>query len=161
MDPVLASTLTMMGTSDHLLRKALEGLAPGDAWKHPGEANPIHWIAGHVTIYRHSLLAALGAGSELPWAAPFKRTTQPDPTLEVPPLSEILSALCAAAPRLSARFAELGEAELSANAPFKLPTPDPTLRGMIAFFAYHETYHLGQIAYVRKWIGGPGIVDGQ
>ena len=32
---------------------------------------------------------------------------------------------------------------------------------MIAFFAYHESYHLGQIAYVRKWIGGPGIVDGQ
>jgi hypothetical protein len=161
MDPVLAACTTMMGTNEHLLGKAVEGLTPEDGWKHPGDANPIHWIAGHVTIYRHSLLAALGVGSELPWAAPFKRLTQPDSSAEVPPLPEILAALSAAGPRLAARYAELSDADLSAPAPFKLPTPDPSLRGMIAFFAYHESYHLGQIAYVRKWIGGPGIVDGQ
>jgi uncharacterized damage-inducible protein DinB len=73
----------------------------------------------------------------------------------------IVAAMKAALPKLSAKYAELSDAELAAEAPFKLPTPDPTLRGMIAFFAYHESYHLGQIAYVRKWIGGPGIVDGQ
>jgi uncharacterized damage-inducible protein DinB len=161
MDPVLATCLNMLGTNDHLLGKALEGLSPEDAWKHAGDTNPIHWIAGHMTIYRYTLLAALGAGSELPWAGPFKRTTQPDPSAAVPPLAEIAAAMKEALPKLAAKYAELTEAELAAEAPFKLPTPDPTLRGMIAFFAYHESYHLGQIAYVRKWIGGPGIVDGQ
>jgi len=161
MDPVLAVCVNMMGTNEHLLGKALEGLSVEDAWKHPGDANPIYWIAGHVTIYRHSLLAALGAGSELPWAAPFKRTMQPDPSAGGPALAEISSSLSSAAPRLAARFAELSDADLAAEAPFKLPTPDRTLRGMIAFFAYHESYHLGQIALVRKWLGGPGIVDGQ
>jgi hypothetical protein len=32
---------------------------------------------------------------------------------------------------------------------------------MAAFFAYHEAYHIGQMAYVRKWLGYPGLVDGQ
>lgn len=161
MDPVLAACTTMMGANDHLLGKALEGLSPDDGWQHPGDGNPIHWIAGHVTIYRHSLLATLGAGAEVPWSAAFKRLTQPDPSADVPPLGEVLAAFRSAAPRLVARYAELSETDLSAPAPFKLPTTDPTVRGMIAFFAYHETYHVGQIAYVKKWLGYPGIVDGQ
>ena len=52
MDPVLATSLTMMGTNEKLLGKALEGLSTEDAWKHPGDANPIYWIAGHVSSSR-------------------------------------------------------------------------------------------------------------
>jgi|WetSurMetagenome_2_1015567.scaffolds.fasta_scaffold43886_3 uncharacterized damage-inducible protein DinB len=161
MDPVLTMCLNMMGTNEHLLGKALEGLSAEDAWRQPGDANPIHWLAGHMTIYRYTLLSVLGAGSEVPWAGPFKRTMQPDPAAQVPPVEEIAGAMKAAGPKLAARYAELTDAELAADAPFKLPTPDPSLRGMLAFFAYHESYHLGQVALVRKWIGGPGIVDGQ
>jgi uncharacterized damage-inducible protein DinB len=161
MDPVLVTCLTMMGTNEKLLGKALEGLTVEDAWKQPGEANPIYWIAGHMAIYRHSLLAVLGAGHEPQWGAPFKRLTQPDASAEVPPLSEIMAAFSAAARRLTRAFAGLSDEQLAAPAPIKLPTPDPTLRGMIAFYAYHESYHLGQVAYAKKWLGGPGIVDGQ
>jgi len=160
MDPVLAACVTMMGTNEQLLGKAVDGLAPEEAWKHPGEANPIHWIAGHIAFYRHSLAAALGAGAPLPWEQ-FRIASQPDPTAEGPALPEILDAFESAAPRLAARYAELTEADLGAPAPFKLPTPDPTVRGMITFFAYHEAYHVGQIGYVKKWLGYPGIVDGQ
>jgi uncharacterized damage-inducible protein DinB len=161
MDAALAACLTSYSINDHLVQKALEGLTEESAWKHPGDGNPIYWIVGHVAIYRHSLASALGVGQELPWAAAFKRLSQPDPNAKGPSLAEIQAAMVAALGPLTARFAELTDEELAAPAPFKLPTPDPTLRGAIAFFGYHETYHMGQVAYVKKWLGFPGIVDGQ
>lgn len=161
MDPVMAACVNMFATNDHLLKKALDGLGDEDAWKHPGEANPIHWIAGHLAVYRHSLAAALGAGAQLPWAALFRRTSQPDPSAGGPSLSEIREALSSALGPLTARFGELSDSDLAAPAPMKLPTQDPSVRGMIAFFGYHEAYHVGQIAYAEKWLGHPGLVDGQ
>ena len=161
MDPVMAASLNMFGTNDHLLNKALEGLSDDEAWKHPGDSNPIYWIAGHLAVYRHSLAALLGAGAELPWAPIFKRTSQPDPSVQGPALSEIRAAIAAASGPLMARFAELTDAQLSETATMKVPTKDPSIRGLIAFFAYHEAYHVGQIAYVKKWLGYPGLVDGQ
>ena len=161
MDPVMAACVNMFGTNDHLLNKALDGLSAEEAWKHPGDANPIYWIAGHLAVYRHSLAKVLGVGAELSWAALFKRTSQPDPAAQGPALAEIRSAIAAASGPLTDRFAELSDADLSAAAPMKLPTQDPSVRGMIAFFAYHEAYHAGQIAYVKKWLGYPGLVDGQ
>jgi uncharacterized damage-inducible protein DinB len=161
MDPVMAACVNMFVTNDRLLTKALDGLSDDEAWKSPGEANPIYWVAGHLAVYRHALAARLGAGAELPWKDVFKRTAQPDPTAKGPTLSEIRAAISAASGPLTARFAQLTEAELEPDAPVKLPTQDPSVRGMIAFFAYHEAYHVGQIAYVRKWLGYPGIIDGQ
>jgi uncharacterized damage-inducible protein DinB len=161
MDPVMTATLNMLGSNDALLDKALRDLTDDEAWKHPGDGNPIYWIAGHIAVYRHSLAAMLGAGAELAWAPVFKRMSQPDPSVPGPALSEIRAAIQAASATLAVRLAGLTDAELSQPAPVKVPAKDPTLRGMIAFLAYHETYHLGQLAYICKWLGHPGLVDGQ
>jgi hypothetical protein len=29
---------------------------------------------------------------------------------------------------------------------------------MVDFMAYHETYHVGQLAYLRAWLGKPGAM---
>ena len=42
---------------------------------------------------------------------------------------------------------------MSAPAPRDFPVPDKTIRGAINFLAYHEAYHLGQMGYLRKWLG--------
>lgn len=161
MDPVMAACANMYGTNDHLLSRALDGLSESEAWHQPGDANPIAWIAGHMAVYRHLLASTLGVGTELPWTASFKRTSQPERGAGTPSLAEIRAALASASEPLMARLATLTDEELAKEAPMKVPTKDPSLRGLIAFFAYHESYHVGQIAYVKKWLGYPGIVDGQ
>ena len=62
---------------------------------------------------------------------------------------------------LRARFAQLTEADLAAPAPRSFPIEDKTMRGAVLFLTYHESYHAGQMAYVRKCLGYPGVVDGQ
>jgi uncharacterized damage-inducible protein DinB len=38
------------------------------------------------------------------------------------------------------------------------PSADGKLSGVVNFMAYHETYHLGQLAYVRSLLGHPGAM---
>jgi uncharacterized damage-inducible protein DinB len=33
-----------------------------------------------------------------------------------------------------------------------------TVGEQLAFFALHDSYHVGQLAYVRKTLGLPGVV---
>jgi uncharacterized damage-inducible protein DinB len=39
----------------------------------------------------------------------------------------------------------------------KVPSADGTLGGVINFLAYHDTYHTGQVAYLRCWLGHSGV----
>jgi len=46
---------------------------------------------------------------------------------------------------------------LSAPPPGKLPSFDGKISGSVAFLAFHETYHVGQAAYLRTWLGHEGV----
>jgi uncharacterized damage-inducible protein DinB len=39
----------------------------------------------------------------------------------------------------------------------KVPSADGTLGGVINFLAYHDTYHTGQVAFLRGWLGHEGV----
>jgi hypothetical protein len=162
MDPVVAAFSVLIGLNDRLVGRALDGLSDEEAWRHPGtDPNPTYWIAAHVTAARNALASAVGVGLDLPWAGRFDMKTQPDPAAGGPPLADIRAAFTTLGERLTGRFATLSEAELAEASPRAFPTPDKTVRGTIGFLTFHETYHVGQLAYLRKWLGYPGIVDGQ
>jgi len=162
MDPVVASFAQLVGVNDYLLGKALDGLSAAELRAHPGEANPMGWIVGHIAGTRNLLAQALGGGIDLPWAARFAQRSQPqDDASGDPDAPQLLAALRATSADLMARFAQLGDDDLAKSAPREFPVRDKTVRGMIAFLVYHEAYHVGQVAYVKKWLGYPGVVDGQ
>jgi uncharacterized damage-inducible protein DinB len=50
------------------------------------------------------------------------------------------------------------DAELSVTAPREFPIPDKSLRGAVAFMTFHDSYHTGQMAFIVKWLGKPGLV---
>ena len=163
MDPVVRTFSQLLTVNDGLLRKALEGTSDEEAWRAPGaDANPLYWIAGHLAIYRNNLAQTLGAGGrELAWASLFRRTSQPDAAAGGPKLAEILETLLTSSQQLQERFPQLQEADLAVEAAIRVPSKDRTIRGLIAFMVYHEAYHVGQLAYLKKWLGYPGIIDGQ
>jgi hypothetical protein len=33
------------------------------------------------------------------------------------------------------------------------PSFDGKVSGLVAFLAFHETYHVGQVSYLKKWLG--------
>jgi uncharacterized damage-inducible protein DinB len=53
----------------------------------------------------------------------------------------------------------LTEEDLLAPPVARVPSTDATLRRAIGYFSLHEAYHVGQMGYVRKWLGRTPIID--
>lgn len=160
MDPVIAPSVALYAVNTLLFEKGLEGLSRDQLLMCPSAAsNPIFWIAGHLANTRFGLAAMVGRKLHRPWGDMFNRSAARPAEVAYPDLAVIRTAWDEVTATLVARFGEMTDADLSAPSPRPFPLQDGTLRGTIAFFAHHEGYHLGQIAYIRKSLGFPGLVD--
>jgi uncharacterized damage-inducible protein DinB len=150
-----------MGISRVLFDKATDGLDEKALRAQVGEKNnSIHWLAGHLANIRCGVGAVTGLAWRSEWDRFFARGTDGQIPNDAPGLVEIRERFARVSDDLALRFESLTDVELAAPFPRKLPIPDRSIRGAIAFLAYHESYHIGQMAYIRKWLGFPGLVDG-
>ena len=161
MHPSIEPVAQLYQTSDTLYQKALGGLDREQVLRRPGEqSNPLLWIAGHLAWTRVRLCGVLGAPVEFRWPEAFARGVRPGEMAGLPSVEEIQQAWREVSERLMKRLDELTEADLAALAPRPFPIADRTIRGAITFLAYHEGDHVGQMSFLRKWLGFPGLVDG-
>ena len=159
MDALIKPSVELYGVSTALTEKAIDGLSAEDLRKPAGpQTNPAISIFTHVAHGRCSLLRLLGSDRELPWEGRFGRGGAMDDPSQYPELEEIRAVWKDATERMQRRFEQLTDEELSAEAPRRFPVPDKTVRGAINFLAYHEAYHVGQLAYLRKWLGHDSLV---
>jgi len=154
MDSQITSSVHQFGLGTGLAQKALDGLTPEELHRRAGPGvNPTLGLMIHLAHVRCSLLNVLGVARELPWDGKFGRGGAMNDPSQYPELDEVWSVWHDATSRLDKRFEELTDEELSAPSPRDFPVPDKTIRGAINFLAYHEAYHLGQMGYLRKWLG--------
>jgi uncharacterized damage-inducible protein DinB len=59
-------------------------------------------------------------------------------------------------PRLNARLTSLTDDVLTRPATPQVPGTT-TVADELAFFALHESYHVGQLSFIRKSLGYPGL----
>jgi hypothetical protein len=160
LESTFATVIDIVRIDTGLFEKALVGLTREALVSRlvPG-ANPAIWIAGHLTGARYSMSSMLGEQRPSPLGPVFgKGATVPDEA-DLPDLDQLLSAWREISPVVLARLAEATEAQLAVTSPRRLPIKDGTIRGALTFLAYHEGYHLGQLALIRKSFGLPGLVD--
>lgn len=72
-----------------------------------------------------------------------------------------MTPLNTAAPHISTGVgvtAQASDDQYAKEIRWDLPNGDKTVRGALLFYAYHEAWHLGQIAYARKGMGMEGLV---
>jgi len=119
-------------------------------------ANPVVWLAGHLLNSRKYLLELFGEDHELPWEPKFREKY--DPTAEYPAMSQLADAWTDISESLRSRMARASETDFAREITWELPNGDKTVRGALLFYAYHEAWHLGQIAYARKAMGKEGLV---
>jgi uncharacterized damage-inducible protein DinB len=149
MDARLAGSAQLFETSRHYLRQSVKGLDGSQLRERVGKANSILWTLGHITVGRLRLLTMLGESVDIPWTKVVGRGAD-EVTDALPDVTDVFARWDDAARRLADRLERLSEDELLAPARYRLPGSDGTMLGTINYFAFHEAYHTGQVAVIRK-----------
>jgi hypothetical protein len=157
---VAAPIATIFAINDGFVLPALKGLTHEELWKAPTDRNnAVIWIAGHVVQTRAMILQLLGEPVDTGWGKLFDRGAQAPNVADAdryPSHSEIERVMGEITPRLHAKLASLDDTFLAGPARIQVPGTK-TMADELAFFALHESYHVGQLAYVRKGLGYPGL----
>ena len=140
------------------LKKNVDGLTDEEWLRRPETANHLLWIVGHVCWTRSMLLKSLGADWSKPWFVHFARGAKLDESAAYPTPEEARLAWDESNERLTAAMESISEESLAVPVTQGPPSSDGKLSGVVNFLAVHETYHIGQISYLRSWLGHAGAM---
>jgi uncharacterized damage-inducible protein DinB len=140
-------------TNTDLFKRTIQGVPPDQLFARPGDdSNHLLWIAGHVVVHRALVLKILGQEWSAPWEGLFARGSKLTAPEQYPAIEDIMQAWDEVSGRLSASLGSAAQ-EVLAQPVSQGRTLDGKVSGKIAFLSLHETYHVGQMAYLRKWLG--------
>ena len=145
----LAGSVQLFRTSDHYLAQSVKGLDDHALRLRVGRANSLLWTVGHITVGRLRLLTMLGDETDIPWTDVVGRGAD-EVADRLPSLSEVLGRWQQTAGRLFDRLSKLSDEDLLSDTSLALPGSDGSLLGTITYYAFHEAYHIGQLAVIRK-----------
>lgn len=158
MDPRVAPLAEILRLNTRLFHNCLDGLSEEQADVRPsGATNSAGFVGAHVADSRYFLLRLLGAARENPLAAALDGARGIDDLASRPLLAAVTAAWHAAAQALDERLATIGAAELDAPSEARFPVADRTVLGALAFLVQHDSYHVGQLALLRKYAGLPAM----
>ncbi|MGC4082860.1 MAG: DinB family protein [Vicinamibacterales bacterium] len=152
--PAVAQPIALLfKINNSMVTRGLEGLADDEAWyQMDGKANPIAWIVGHLAETRAQMLGLLGAPWDPGWGGRFKRGAARVDRAAYPSVTEIAAKFDETHEAMRRAFAGLTPERLAAASPVNFAGAQ-TVADLLAFFAFHEAYHLGQVGFVRKNLG--------
>ena len=133
-----------------LFKNATKGFNENNAGKLNGEANHAKWLTGHTVSSRYALANVLGLNQSEPFPELFSNRKGRDDNAHYPSMNDLVKNWDDISGKLISRLKEMKESDFNAPEAFPTPTSDGTYKGLIGFFAHHEAYTIGQIAYARR-----------
>ena len=115
-------------------------------------SNSFKWVVTHTVWARINILAFLGKPMANPYAGMFENFKPYDATDKYPTLAEAKEQWQTASALLKEALASVTEEHLAADSPLKSPIGDNTMGGTIAFLAQHESYDIGQLGFLKKYL---------
>ena len=158
MDPRTAPFASLLRLNTRLLLNCVDGLSDEQASARLlPPTNSVAFLVAHLTDARHKLLSVLGGAAENPLARFLEGARSIDDVPVLPPLAELCDAWQAIASTLAGRLDALSAEELDAPAARRYPGDDPSVLGALAFLVQHDSYHIGQVALLRRGHGLPAM----
>ncbi|MFN8361867.1 MAG: DinB family protein [Candidatus Kapaibacterium sp.] len=136
-----------------ITKSTLEGVSQEESLRAPeGGGNCINWILGHMLLTRDSMLESMGkarlwtdAEARKIYERGSAPLTESGNATDIATLLDIFDQTQA--------FLMEGIAYLEQH-----PTEDGKLEGTIGFLNFHESYHCGQLAILRRMLGKESII---
>ncbi len=108
--------------------------------------NHLAWLIGHIVSCRFMLCGMLGMEVKEPFPDLFQNTKGIQ-DVDYPSIKDLTKDMKGISKKLMTRLNEISDEELNAEG------KHGRLRDFITFFASHESYHIGQIGMLRKFLG--------
>jgi uncharacterized damage-inducible protein DinB len=154
----ISSLIEQFTLQTRLFNNLLKDVDSANYNKKPNSTtNSYAWLAGHVLNTRYTLANIIGLNLSSPYNDLYANFRAFDPKLSYPDSNEVKEDWDKLSEKLITGFNSLNDEFINAPAPFKVPIGDNTMKGFIAFFAHHEAYHLGQLGYLRRYLGIPAM----
>jgi hypothetical protein len=121
------------------------------------ESNHVLWIIGHLAATRSLVLHALGDRRDPMKLDPLFAGGIPlQEDAAYPPPAVVIDAWREMAIRLDHVLQTATPADLDRPSPEGMPTLNGRISGALAASVFHESYHVGQLGYLTRWLGhGP------
>jgi len=154
MDPRLEPLTAVLAVNTLLFLNCLDGVTDEDALRRvDGRTNSLGFIAAHLVGARAYAAGAVGGDGTDPFAELLGSVKSIDEVERLPALDEIRAAWARVTRQLEAALDGISPEALDAEAKYQFPIEDPSVLGMVAFLAQHDSYHIGQLAFLRKHLG--------
>jgi hypothetical protein len=149
----LQHTESILNLNTRLFLSALDGISEEQAKERISDHNnPVCWLAVHTVWARYNTCAMLGKPPvKNPYDGLFENFKPFDPNYNYASLAEAKEEWNKASELLKEALAAVTEEHLASECPFKSPIGDFSFGGTISFMAQHESYDIGQVAYLKKY----------
>ena len=143
----------ILNLNERLFINALAGVTDEQAKQRLSDHNnPLNWLATHTAWARYNMAALLGKPGNNPYNGMFEGFKPFEESMKFDSLEKIKDEWKKASTLLNEALAAVTDEHLAADAPFKNPTGDSSIGGTIAFLAQHESYDIGQMALLKKFL---------
>jgi len=154
MDPRLAPLADLLNLNTRLLRNCLDGVDDAVARHRPtAGTNHLAFLTAHLVDARHFLATTLGVPLENPLAAQLEYGKTLDEVGELPPLADLVAGWERVSAHLASQLSGVTSSRLDADSGLRFPVQDRSVLGAVAFLVQHDSYHIGQMALLRRQLG--------
>jgi hypothetical protein len=150
-DSSKSSILSSFELNTTLFLNCLRGVDDAIALKRI--SNRMAFIACHLVDARFYLAKLLGVEVGSSFGGVLDEITSIEDVSSLPVLHEIREAWVAVGETLVEKISTLSQAEFDASCDQTFPVSDSSMRGATLFLLQHESYHIGQLALLRKHHG--------
>jgi uncharacterized damage-inducible protein DinB len=161
MDPRIVALSHILRLNTRLFRNCLDGVSDEQVHARPSAStNSLAFVAAHLVDSRFFVLRTLGVELANPLSPLLANVRGIDELTARIPLDTLADGWTTASHALRDRLEAITGAELDATFETRLPGPEQTVLGTLTFLAQHDSYHVGQLALLRKYVGLPAMTYG-
>lgn len=154
MNPEIKPLLSLAKLNTRLFLNALDGVKKEQARKRPSDkTNNILFTVCHMLDARYFLANLLGVKALCFFKELFDSASNIDDLKDYPPLEEVILHWKEISAVIEDRMAHVNKDLLNGEPPIEFPVDDNTVLGGVAFLIQHESYHIGQLGFLRKHLG--------
>lgn len=147
--------ISIYNTNSKLFINSFAKVTEADSLKRPNrKTNSMIFIALHILDARCFILTQIGKPTKNPFAKYVDWAKTIEEIKAYPKLKKILSEWKRIDRIFIEELSSINSRKLNSNQQFEFPGGKKIIN-MLAFLAEHEAYHVGQISFIRKYLGYP------